>query len=61
MAWHTQGSGKSLSMVFFAQKVLRRVTGHGTSVVVTDRAELDDQSSLSSRNSDRSIASAMAL
>jgi len=41
--WQTQGSGKSLSMVFFAQKVLRRVTGNWTFVVVTDRAELDDQ------------------
>src|SRR5215217_4968676 len=38
-----QGSGNSLSMVLFAQKVLRRVTGNWTFVVVTDRAELDDQ------------------
>jgi type I restriction enzyme R subunit len=41
--WQTQGSGKSLSMVFFAQKVLRRVSGNWTFVVVTDRTELDDQ------------------
>ena len=41
--WQTQGSGKSFSMVFFAQKVLRRVAGNWTSVVVTDRVELDDQ------------------
>ncbi len=41
--WHTQGSGKSLSMVFFTQKVLRRVLGSCTFVVVTDREELDDQ------------------
>lgn len=41
--WHTQGSGKSLSMVFFTQKVLRRVAGNCTFVVVTDREELDDQ------------------
>ncbi len=41
--WQTQGSGKSLSMVFFAQKVLRRVAGNWTFVVVTDRTELDDQ------------------
>jgi type I restriction enzyme R subunit len=41
--WQTQGSGKSLSMVFFAQKVLRRVPGNWTFVVVTDRTELDDQ------------------
>jgi len=41
--WHTQGSGKSLSMVFFTQKVLRRVLGSCTFVIVTDREELDDQ------------------
>ena len=41
--WHTQGSGKSISMIFFAQKVLRRMLGHWTFVVVTDRTELDDQ------------------
>ena len=41
--WHTQGSGKSLSMLFFAQKVLRKVPGNWTFVVVTDRAALDDQ------------------
>ena len=41
--WHTQGSGKSLSMLFFAQKVLRRVAGNWTFVVVTDRKELDEQ------------------
>ena len=41
--WQTQGSGKSFSMVFFAQKILRRVPGNWTFVVVTDRVELDDQ------------------
>jgi len=41
--WQTQGSGKSYSMVFFAQKVLRKVAGNWTFVVVTDRVELDDQ------------------
>lgn len=41
--WHTQGSGKSISMLFFAQKVLRKVLGNWTFVVVTDRKELDDQ------------------
>jgi type I restriction enzyme R subunit len=41
--WQTQGSGKSFSMVFFAQKVLRRVVGNWTFVVVTDRVDLDDQ------------------
>ncbi|MGI9098108.1 MAG: HsdR family type I site-specific deoxyribonuclease [Solirubrobacteraceae bacterium] len=41
--WHTQGSGKSLSMLFFTQKVLRREPGNWTFVMVTDRSELDDQ------------------
>jgi type I restriction enzyme R subunit len=41
--WQTQGSGKSYAMVFFAQKVLRKVPGNWTFVVVTDRVELDDQ------------------
>lgn len=41
--WQTQGSGKSFSMVFFAQKVLRTRPGNWTFVVVTDRVELDDQ------------------
>ena len=41
--WHTQGSGKSISMLFFAQKVLRKVPGNWTFVVVTDRKELDNQ------------------
>lgn len=41
--WHTQGSGKSLSMVFFTQKVLRTLPGNWSFVIVTDREELDDQ------------------
>ncbi|WP_165248042.1 type I restriction endonuclease subunit R [Paludisphaera soli] len=41
--WHTQGSGKSFSMVFFSQKVLRKVTGNWTFLVVTDRDDLDTQ------------------
>jgi len=41
--WQTQGSGKSYSMVFFAQKVLRKVPGDWSFVVVTDRVELDEQ------------------
>jgi type I restriction enzyme R subunit len=41
--WHTQGSGKSFSMIMFAQKVLRVVGGHWTFVIVTDRQDLDDQ------------------
>lgn len=41
--WHTQGSGKSYSMVFFAQKVMRKVPGNWTFVVITDRLDLDRQ------------------
>lgn len=41
--WHTQGSGKSLSMLWFTQKVLRRLPGKWTFVMVTDRTELDVQ------------------
>lgn len=41
--WHTQGSGKSISMIFFAQKVLRTMPGNWTFVIVTDRKELDGQ------------------
>jgi type I restriction enzyme R subunit len=41
--WHTQGSGKSYSMVFFAEKVRRVIPGSFTFVLVTDREDLDDQ------------------
>ena len=41
--WHTQGSGKSYSMIFLSQKVFRKMTGNFTFVVVTDRNELDKQ------------------
>ncbi|MBI3920622.1 MAG: type I restriction endonuclease subunit R [Armatimonadetes bacterium] len=41
--WHTQGSGKSYSMVFFAQKAMRKLPGNFTFVVVTDRTGLDGQ------------------
>jgi type I restriction enzyme R subunit len=41
--WHTQGSGKSYSMVFFCQKIHRKFTGSYTFLVVTDRTELDGQ------------------
>ncbi len=41
--WHTQGSGKSLSMFWFTQKVLRQIPGSWTFVMVTDRRELDVQ------------------
>jgi type I restriction enzyme, R subunit len=41
--WHTQGSGKSYSMVFFAQKILRKIPGNWTFLVITDRDDLDKQ------------------
>jgi type I restriction enzyme R subunit len=41
--WHTQGSGKSYSMVFFAEKVRRVVSGNFTFLLMTDREDLDDQ------------------
>ncbi len=41
--WHTQGSGKSYSMVYLSQKVLRKLTGNFTFVIVTDRSALDRQ------------------
>jgi type I restriction enzyme R subunit len=42
--WHTQGSGKSLSMVYFVRKIRRSsYFGNPTFVVVTDRNELDEQ------------------
>ena len=41
--WHTQGSGKSYSMAFFAEKVRRVAPGNFTFVLMTDREDLDDQ------------------
>lgn len=41
--WHTQGSGKSYSMAFFAQKILRKLEGDWTFLIVTDRDDLDEQ------------------
>ena len=41
--WHTQGSGKSYSMAFFAEKVRRVVPGNFTFVIMTDREDLDGQ------------------
>ncbi len=41
--WHTQGSGKSYSMVFLAQKIRRKFKGSPTFVVLTDREELNTQ------------------
>ena len=41
--WHTQGSGKSFSMVFYTRKIFRKLTGNFTFVMVTDRDDLDGQ------------------
>ena len=41
--WHTQGSGKSVSMIFFAQKAQRKLPGNWSFVIVTDRQELERQ------------------
>ncbi|MBM4104488.1 MAG: type I restriction endonuclease subunit R [Planctomycetes bacterium] len=41
--WHTQGSGKSYSMIFFAQKIFRTISNKYTFVIITDRNELDGQ------------------
>lgn len=44
VVWHTQGSGKSLSMVFYAGKLIRDLRmGNPTLVVLTDRNDLDGQ------------------
>jgi type I restriction enzyme, R subunit len=41
--WHTQGSGKSFSMIFYVRKIFRKQKGNFTFVVVTDRDDLDGQ------------------
>jgi type I restriction enzyme R subunit len=41
--WHTQGSGKSFSMIFYARKIFRKCEGNYSFVVVTDRVDLDGQ------------------
>ncbi len=44
VVWHTQGSGKSLSMLFYASKVIRHpYMENPTILVITDRNDLDDQ------------------
>ena len=42
VVWHTQGSGKSLSMVFYAGKLVLELN-NPTILVITDRNDLDDQ------------------
>lgn len=41
--WHTQGSGKSYSMIMLARKIRRKVTGNFSFLIVTDRDNLDGQ------------------
>ena len=41
--WHTQGSGKSYSIVFFSRKVHRKIGGNFTFLICTDREDLDRQ------------------
>ena len=41
--WHTQGAGKSYSMVFFTRKVHRKLGGNFTCLILTDREDLDTQ------------------
>ncbi len=41
--WHTQGAGKSYSMVFFTAKVHRKIGGNYTFLICTDRDDLDTQ------------------
>lgn len=41
--WHTQGSGKSYSMVMFVRKVRRKLHGNFTFLIITDRDDLDTQ------------------
>lgn len=41
--WHTQGSGKSYSMVLLTRKIMRSIPGDWKFVIVTDRLDLDEQ------------------
>jgi len=41
--WHTQGAGKSFSMIFYTRKIFRKLKGDFTFVVITDRDDLDGQ------------------
>ena len=44
VVWHTQGSGKSLTMAFYAGRIIREhAMANPTVVVLTDRNDLDDQ------------------
>ena len=41
--WHTQGAGKSFSMIFYVRKIFRKITGNFTFLIITDRDDLDGQ------------------
>lgn len=41
--WHTQGSGKSYSMIFYTRKIRRKIVGNWSFLIITDRKDLDDQ------------------
>ena len=41
--WHTQGSGKSFSMIFYVRKILRKCAGNFSFLIITDRDDLDGQ------------------
>lgn len=41
--WHTQGSGKSYSMIFFSKKIHRKIMGNWSFLIITDRKDLDGQ------------------
>lgn len=41
--WHTQGSGKSYSMIYFSRKIRRKINGNWSFLIITDRNDLDDQ------------------
>ncbi len=41
--WHTNGGSENYSMVFFAEKIFRKLPGNWTFVVFTDRTKLDHQ------------------
>jgi type I restriction enzyme R subunit len=41
--WHTQGSGKSYSMIFYSRKINRKIEGNFSFLVITDRTDLDGQ------------------
>jgi type I restriction enzyme R subunit len=41
--WHTQGSGKSYSMIFFARKIRHKIIGNFSFLIITDRNDLNKQ------------------